>query len=133
MMQVHRSDTEGVQRLLNFMQRGSYARPHCHPAPENVETVCVLQGMVGFVVFDADGAIRSAHRLVAGDAGSSLVDIEPGTWHTVVPLADDTVVLEIKRGPYDAATDKTFAAWAPEEGSEAARGYLRQLESAVAG
>ena len=24
-MQLHRSDTEGVQRMLNFMQRGSYA------------------------------------------------------------------------------------------------------------
>ena len=47
-MQIHRSDTEGVQRMLNFMQRGSYARPHCHPAPENIETVAVLKGSVGF-------------------------------------------------------------------------------------
>ncbi len=132
MMQLHRSDTEGVQRLLNFMQPGSYAQPHCHPAPENCEVVVALQGVVGFLVFDEAGAIRAVHRLVPGVAGSCLVDIEPGVWHTVIPLAPDTLVLEIKRGPYNAATDKTFAAWAPREGSADGAGYLRQLESAFA-
>ena len=128
-MQMHRSDTEGVQRLLNFMQRGSYARPHCHPAPENIESIVIIQGSIGCLIFDADGAVQSAHRLDAGTPASCLVDIERGIWHTLVPLADETVILEIKRGPYHAATDKTFAAWAPEEGSTAASEYLRQLEA----
>jgi cupin fold WbuC family metalloprotein len=128
-LQLHRSDTEGVQRMLNFMQPGSYARPHCHPAPENIENVAVLQGSVGFLVFEPTGTVRSAHRLEAGNPASCLVDIEPGIWHTLVPLAEDTVVLEIKRGPYHAATDKTFATWAPEEGSPAAPGYARELEA----
>lgn len=127
-LQMHRSDPEGVQRMLNFVQRGSYARPHCHPAPENIETLTVLQGALGFLIFEPDGRVRSAHRLEAGKAASCLVDIEPGVWHTLVALADDTVVLEIKRGPYCAATDKTFASWAPEEGTEGAAGYLRELE-----
>jgi cupin fold WbuC family metalloprotein len=128
-MQLHRSDTEGVQRMLNFMQRGSYARPHCHPARENIETVCVLKGSVGFLVFEPTGTVRSAHRLDAGTPASCLMDIEPGVWHTIVPLADDTVILEIKRGPYNAATDKSFAAWAPEEGSPGETSYLRTLEA----
>ena len=126
---LHRSETEGVQRMLNFMQRGSYARPHCHPAPENIENVAVLQGSVGFIVFEPTGEVRSIHRLEAGNPASCLVDIEPGVWHTLVPLADDTVIMEIKRGPYHAATDKTFAVWAPEEGSPNAPDYLRQLEA----
>jgi len=128
-MQLHRSDTEGVQRMLNFMQRGSYARPHCHPSPENIETVTVLQGSVGFFLFEATGTVRCAHRLEAGNPASCLVDIEPGVWHTLVPLANDTVVLEIKRGPYRAETDKAFADWSPDEGSVEASGYLEQLES----
>ena len=128
-MQLHRSDTEGVQRLLNFMQRGSYARPHCHPAPENIETAAVLKGAVGFLVFEPSGTVRSAHRLDAGNASSCMVDIERGVWHTLVPLADDTVVLEIKRGPYCAETDKTFAVWSPEEEAAEAAGYLKQLEA----
>lgn len=115
--------------MLNFMQRGSYARPHCHPAPENIETVVAINGSVGCLIFDASGAVLSAHRLDAGNPASCVVDIERGIWHTLVPLADDSVILEIKRGPYNAATDKTFAAWAPEEGSTAALEYLRQLET----
>ena len=56
------------------------------------------------------------------------MDIERGVWHTLVPLADDTLILEIKRGPYCAETDKTFAAWSPEEGSPEPSSYLKQLE-----
>jgi len=56
LMQLHRPDTEVVQRMLNFMQRGSHAQPHCHAAPENVETVSVLKSAIGFVVFPADGS-----------------------------------------------------------------------------
>jgi cupin fold WbuC family metalloprotein len=131
-MQLHRSDTEGVQRMLNFMLRGSYARPHCHSASENIETVVAVKGAVGFVIFEPTGEVRSAHRLEAGDPGSCLVDIERGVWHTLVPLSAETVVLEIKRGPYCAETDKTFAPWSPEEGSPEANGYLRRLEDRFA-
>lgn len=133
MMKVHRSDTEAVQRLLNFMQPGSYAQPHCHPAPEAIETCVALRGACAVLEFDSAGAIVSSHRLTAGDPAVALVDIEAGVWHTVVPLAPDTVVLEIKRGPYDAATDKTFSTWSPSEGSAEAAEYLRQLERTVAG
>ncbi len=132
MMKVHRSDREGVQRLVTFMLPGSYAQPHCHPAPEAIETVVVLQGCAGFVVFAPAGEVLAAHRLMAGDPAACLVDIEAGVWHTVVPLAEDTVVLEIKRGPYDAATDKTFASWAPVEGTAEAPEYVRKLEGLFA-
>ena len=74
-------------------------------------------------------------RLIAlmGNPAACLVDIESGVWHTLVPLANDTVILEIKRGPYNAATDKTFASWAPEEGSPAAHSYLRKMEAIFEG
>ena len=127
MLPVHRSATEGVQRLLNFLQRGSYARPHLHPAPENIEHVVVVKGAAGFLTFDDRGEVKSAHRLTAGDPAGCLIDIEQGLWHTLVPLADDTVVLEIKRGPYCAATDKQFAPWAPEEAAPESAQYLRRL------
>ena len=127
MLPVHRSATEGIQRLLNFLQRGSYARPHLHPAAENIEHVVVVKGAVGFLTFDDRGEVKSAHKLVAGNPAGCLIDIEQGLWHTLVPLADDIVVLEIKRGPYCAATDKNFAPWAPEENAPTAADYLRSL------
>ena len=129
MLPVQRSTTEGVQRLLNFMQRGSYARPHYHPAPESIENTVVVKGAAGFIVFDEHGTVLSAHRLEAGNPAGCLIDIDQGLCHTLVPLADDTVVLEIKRGPYNAATDKRFAPWAPEEGTPEAAAYLNALEA----
>ena len=128
MLPLHRSPTEGVQRLLNFLQRGSYIRPHRHPKPENVENVVVLKGEVIFLIFDAEGRTLSSHRLIAGDPTASLIDIEQGVWHTLVPLTDDSVILEIKRGPYDAATDKEFASWSPAEGTAEAGDWLKQFE-----
>jgi cupin fold WbuC family metalloprotein len=133
MLPMQRSAEERVQRLLNFMQRGSYARPHYHPAPESIEHVVVVKGVAGFVVFDERGHVLSAHRLEQGNPASCLVDIDQGVWHTVVPLSDDMVALEIKRGPYDAATDKKFAPWAPEENSPEAAAYMRELEALFVG
>jgi cupin fold WbuC family metalloprotein len=128
MLPVQRASTDGVQRLLNFMQRFSYARPHRHPVPGSIEQVVVIKGSAGFLVFDDRGIVQTAHRLDAGNPAACLIDIEQGLWHTVVPLADDTVLVEIKRGPYNATTDKTFAPWAPEEGSPEAADYLRCME-----
>ena len=115
--------------MLNFLQRGSYPRPHYHPAPESIENIVILKGAAGFVVFDEHGAVLAAHRLEAGNSTGCLIDIEQGLWHTLVPLADDTVILEIKRGPYCASTDKKFAPWAPEEAAPEAPAYLHRLEA----
>ncbi len=127
MLPLHRSPTEGVQRLVNFLQRGSYIRPHRHPKPENIENVMVLKGEAIFLIFAEDGSIVSQHRLIAGDTAAAMIDIEQGLWHTLVPLADDTVILEIKRGPYDAATDKEFASWSPAEGTPEATEWLEKV------
>ena len=128
MLPVNRSQTEGVQRLLNFIQHDSFLRAHRHPMPDCVECLAVLQGAMGFLTFDDAGNILTSHRLVAGDAASCMVDIEQGLWHTLVPLADDNVVLEIKRGPYDAKTDKQFAEWCPQEGTPEAAAWLRDMQ-----
>ena len=128
MLPVNRSETEGVQRLVNFVQRDSFLRAHRHPMPEAVECIAVLQGEVGFLTFDDAGNILTSHRLVAGDPASCVVDIEQGVWHTLVPLGDDNVMLEIKRGPYDAKRDKQFAAWCPHEGTAEAAQWLRAMQ-----
>ena len=127
MLPMHRSDQEGVQRLINFVQLGSYIRPHLHPMPECIENVTVLAGCLGFMTFDSEGQVLTRHRLMAGNAACCMVDIEQGVWHTLVPLAPDTVVLEIKRGPYQASTDKRFAPWSPIEGTESAHQWLEEV------
>ncbi len=105
--------------MLNFMQPDTYVAPHRHPLDHAIETVQVLRGELGFLLFDESGTVVSSHRLSVKDS-VALLDIEPNLWHGMVILAPDTVVLEIKRGPYDASTDKEFAPWAPGEGDPGA-------------
>jgi len=120
---------EGTQRLLNFIQPGSYIRPHCHPLPEHAECITVLRGCLGVMMFSPEGKIEGKWRLEAGRASSCLVDLDHGVWHGIVALAADCVMLEAKRGPYNPLVDKKFAEWAPEEDSAGAGDCLRGFES----
>lgn len=126
---IHRNQDALVQRMFNFMLPGTYVQPHLHPREGAIETMMVLHGALGFVLFDDRGNVRNHWRLTAGTP-SALLDIEPKLWHGMVILEPDTVVLEIKRGPYDAELDKVFAEWAPAEdeaGTDAYRGKLEAL------
>ena len=124
---LHRKPEAAVQRLLNFLQPGTYVRPHAHEQPEAVENVVVLRGAVRFFLFDnaAGGEVIARGTLKEGGAG--MIDIEPGVWHAFYPLAPDTVILEVKRGPYSAELDKVFPAWAPPEGSPEAGAWMTRL------
>jgi hypothetical protein len=61
------------------------------------------------------------------------VVVEPHTWHTVLALTPGAVLLECKAGPFDPNAAKEQAHWAPEEGSSAAPGYLRELRERLLG
>ncbi|YCM43869.1 WbuC family cupin fold metalloprotein [Verrucomicrobiaceae bacterium 227] len=124
MQPIQRSQESRVQRLLNFLQPGTYIQPHCHPLPHATESVCLLAGALDILIFDENGALIERHPLTLS---SPLIDIEPGTWHGMIVQAPDTVIFEVKQGPYDPTTDKTFAAWAPPEGSPKAAHYLAGL------
>jgi hypothetical protein len=52
-------------------------------------------------------------------------------WHCILALTRDCVIFEGKNGPYDPATDKEFAAWAPAEGDAGATEYMRWLRALV--
>ena len=114
------------QRMLNVIQPGSFIRPHCHRAPGKSESFIVLRGEIGFFRFEEAGALIEARRLGPGRDALG-VDLMPGVWHCFLALLPDTVVFEGKNGPYDPATDKQFAPWAPEEGSAQAQAYIQDL------
>lgn len=122
---VQRTQEAQVQRLVNFLQPGTYIRPHCHPEPHASETVCLLQGNLEILIFSPEGKI--IERQILEENGLRLIDIEKGTWHGMIVQGEDTVIFECKRGPYDAKKDKEFAPWAPAEGDDRAQKYLETL------
>jgi len=122
----HRDLDDPLHRMFNAIQPGSYARPHRHLEPPKAEAWIVLQGRLLFASFWEDGAIDQALLLSASGEHFG-VDLVPGRYHTICALEPDTVIYEVKSGPYTRATDKEFAPWAPAEGDPAAPLYLEKL------
>lgn len=105
---------EPVQRLLNALQPGTYIPPHKHEGVERFEMYVILQGAVGCLFFDDSGEVVRTLRI---DSRGPVRGIEvPGeTWHTLVALEPDSVVLEIKEGPYDPTRAKPAIPGFPDE------------------
>lgn len=122
----HKSDDDPLHRMLNVIQPGSYVRPHRHLEPPKSEAWVVLRGALAFFTFEDDGRVRDCLSLEAGGERFG-VDLAPGIFHGLFALALDTVIFEVKNGPYAPSNDKAFAPWAPEEGSPEAASYLERL------
>lgn len=119
--------SEKVQRLLNVLQPGTYVRPHRHlrPAEANgFEFFLLLQGEVGLLLFDPQGQILQQERLRATGPIRGM-ELPQGLYHTLVCLQPDTVILELKEGPYNPMTDKEFLPMFPAENTPGAQSWVK--------
>lgn len=123
---LHKSSDSNPQRMLNCLQPGTCIVPHRHLSPPKPETFILLRGKLCVILFKDTGEVLSSH-LLSPEGPNFGFDLEPGPYHTIIPLQQDTVILEIKSGPYDPASDKDFAPWAPAEDSPEASGYMEEL------
>lgn len=120
---------EPVQRMVNAILPGSYITPHKHENPDKVELFNILVGQVACLQFSSAGEIEELHILDAGGP-VRVIDIPPRVYHTLVAL-QPSALLEVIQGPYEAATHKNFARWAPEENTPTAADYLMYLVSII--
>jgi cupin fold WbuC family metalloprotein len=127
----HKHHDDNPHRMFNAMQPATYVRPHRHLAVPKSEVFLVLRGALDFVVFREDGAIELACTLRAGSEQFG-VDLAPGLFHGILVREPDTLVYEVKPGPYAPSSDKDFASWAPAEGDPSVPAYLAELEAALA-
>lgn len=123
---LHKTADAQLHRMLNAMQPGSYIQPHRHLFPPKAESVIVLRGAIYVFIFNNDGIIDAIHTVKAGSINLG-IDSEPGVFHTFAAIEKDTVLFEVKPGPYNQADDKDFAPWAPAEGVDGAKEYLDHL------
>jgi cupin fold WbuC family metalloprotein len=124
----HERDEDTMHRMLNALEPDTYVQPHFHP--DKHEAFIILKGCILFVIFDENGKIQTHHILREGSENFGL-EILPKTYHTLISLASGTVIFEIKHGPYDVLTDKTFASWAPKEGDANCNEYNQTIISAL--
>jgi cupin fold WbuC family metalloprotein len=104
--------------MPNSIQPGSYIRPNRHLDPPKDEGFALLKGSAGFVIFDAEqGLGKKEFSLLDFERGTYGIDIRAGVWHTLFSLQPDTVLYEVKPGPFTPLTDKDFAPWSPRDNS----------------
>jgi cupin fold WbuC family metalloprotein len=83
---------------------------------------------VGVVCFDDSGTVTDRFLLDAEGAVRG-VDLPPGIWHTVLALSESSVCYEVKPGPWEPASDKDFADWAPAEQTPEAAEFVIRMEA----
>lgn len=123
--------SEKVQRFLNVLQPETYVCPHRHQRPPEVngfEFLLVLRGEVGIIIFDENAQILHT-ELISADGATHAIELPEGIYHTLVALAPDTVMLELKEGPYNSSTDKEFLDGFPTEGTSAAEQMVEHWRS----
>jgi len=124
---LHR-ESDAVQRFLNVLQPGTYVRPHRHLREQpgtGFECFVVLQGEIGLVLLDGDGTVLETLRLQA-EGPLRGIELAEGQFHTLVALRPDSVMFELKQGPYQPTSDKDFLAQFPAEGTPAAADQERR-------
>lgn len=127
----HPGDAYPAHRLLVAMEPGSYVAPHRHLDPGKDETLLVVRGRLGIVIFRAENAVDRSIVLQAGSEAIG-IDIPHGVFHTVVALAAGTVFFEAKAGPYVPIAEAERAPWAPAEGTPEAVDYQEELRALFA-
>lgn len=113
----HERLDDPVNRLLNAMEPGTYIRPHRHLNPDKDEIFLLLRGKAVAFTFDNDGSITEKFLLdpMTGNYGA---EIKPGVWHCLLVLEPDTVIYEIKPGPFAPLKPDNMAPWSPEPNDE---------------
>lgn len=129
-LNLHISPEAACQRFFNALEEDSYVPPHRHLAADKEETMVVVQGSLGVLVFDDAGQIAASCRLEAGSRRFG-VHIPLACWHSVVALDGGCVFLEAKGGPYVPLTAAECAPWAPAAGSPQAATYLEALRRLI--
>jgi len=130
---IHQGYDDPCQRFFNALGKNSYIRPHRHSIDPKIEDLFAIRGLFALIAFDNAGAVAQVIKfgteqyLEACKAEAVGVELAAGTWHTVLALTQEAVLLEMKAGPFDPLAAKEPAPWSPEEGSTEASAYLAHL------
>lgn len=96
---IHESLEEDVHKLLNSLQPGTIMPIHRHLHPAKKETFVLLQGALEVRKYNDDKTIAEKY-VMSRESGNIICEIMPEEWHSFEVLEPDTLILEIKKGPY---------------------------------
>ena len=99
---LHENVNEPVQRMLNAMEPGTKIPIHRHQ--NTAETIIVLRGKLSVNYYTSNKKKIESFFLEAGSESFG-IHIPKGVWHGVDVHAVQTIILEVKEGPYTPLTE----------------------------
>lgn len=94
---LHDSLDAKAQRMLNALEIGTSLPVHRHK--HTAETYLLIRGKLRVIFYNDKGVETDSFMLdlIAGDYG---IHIPAEQWHTLEVLEKDSVIFEVKDGPY---------------------------------
>ena len=84
---------------------------------------------MGVTIYD-DAGREVESRIVGAGCDCVGFDIEAGVWHGLVVLEDNTVLFEVKEGPFAPITPDNIATWTPAvDDAAAVEKFVAELEA----
>ncbi len=114
-----------LNKVFNFLIKGTYMHPHLHPGKEKTEKMSVVVGSFKLIYFDDYGNVIK--NMVIDKEFQNYIEVPPFTWHTYIPLTDKVLVYETMNGTYEPSSWKRLANWAPKESDNNYEIYLKKL------
>ncbi len=94
---LHETADSKAQRLFNALEPGTLLPIHRHQ--HTSETYILLRGRINVMFYNSRGV--EVERFVLNPLeGNYGVHIPQGQWHTLEVLESNTVIFEVKDGPY---------------------------------
>ena len=128
-------EQDSVQSFFNVLQPGTYVRPLRHrrnASGTGFECFLVLQGAIGLLLFNGEGELQQQLHLSAKGPTHG-IEVAEDQFHTLVALEADSVIFELKQGPYQPAQDKDFLNGFPQEGKPEATMQEAQWRDLLSG
>ncbi|WP_316677823.1 WbuC family cupin fold metalloprotein [uncultured Tolumonas sp.] len=127
-LNIHESHDDIVHKLFIAMEPDTYVKPHRHK--NTWEYIMIVSGSCDFIVFNSKGVITDT--VLLGDT-TKAVEIESNTWHTVVCHEPNTILFEVKMGPYKPLSNDDMASWSPPQYDARVPAYVNWLKNARVG
>lgn len=94
---LHESLDSKAQKLFNALEPGTVLPVHRHI--ETDETYILIRGKLKIILYD-DKSNITEEVVLDNQTGNFGFQIAKNQWHTVEVLESDTVIFEVKDGPY---------------------------------
>ena len=118
---VHDTTDNPIQEMLIVLDHNSYVMPHRQL--DRIKSYILISGKMRFLVFDDAGNITETSTLSDSAADNRIIRFDSSEWHTVVPISDNVIYVEIAQGSYHGSS---WAPWAPN--GEVKEDYLAYME-----